>query len=102
MAVAFQLTTSQPRHPPANNARRAARLAARGIEAHVPQQHQDVRRGVPPAIPRRAATSSVDLLEGEQPRSVATLAVGPNLVRGCIRQVAITCQWKGQNLAASE
>jgi hypothetical protein len=49
----------------------AARLVARGIETHVPQQQQDVHGGVPPAVPRRAAPPPVAPLKGEQPRARA-------------------------------
>ena len=43
----------------ANEFHRATRLVARGIKAHFSQQHQDVHRGVPPTVPRRAPPSPV-------------------------------------------
>ena len=92
IAVTFLRAASLPRHAVADEAHRAARLVARGIETHVPQQHQDVHRGVPPAVPRRAAPPPVGPLEGEQPRARALggdpRALGRDLVRGRIGQVA--------------
>jgi hypothetical protein len=56
-----------PSHAVTDESHRATCLVARGIEAQVPQQHQDVHRGVPSTIPRRAAPLPVGPLEGEQP-----------------------------------
>ena len=92
IAVTFLRATSLPRHPVADEAHRAARLLARGIETHLPQQHQGVHGGVPPAVPRRAAPPPVGPLEGEQPRARALggdpRALGGDLVRGRTDQVS--------------
>lgn len=92
MAITCPRTTSSPSHLVADKAHRITCLVARGIEAHVPQQHQHVHRGVPPAVPCRAAPPSVGPLEGEQLRARALgcdlCTLGPNLVGGCIGQIA--------------
>jgi len=54
IALAFPRTTSVPRHPVADAIHRAACMIARRIEAHVPQQHQNVHGGVPTTVPRPA------------------------------------------------
>ena len=71
IAVTFLRGPALPGHAVADEAHRAARLVARGIETEVPQQHQDVHGGVPPAVPRRAAPRPVGPLQGEQPRAPA-------------------------------
>ena len=91
IAVAFRRAAPLPRHAVTDEAHRAPCLVARGIETHLPQQHQDVHGGVPPAVPRRAAPPPVGPLEGEQPRTRALggdpRALGRDLVRGRIGQV---------------
>ena len=91
VAVTLRRAATLPGHAVADEAHRAARLVARGIETHVPQQHQDVHGGVPPAVPRRAAPPPVGPLEGEQPRARALggdpRALGRDLVRGRTDQV---------------
>ena len=85
VTVAFRRAATLPDHAITDEAHRAARLIARGIETHVPQQHQHMHGGVPPAIPRRAAPSPVGSLEGEEPRARALgrdpRALGRDLVR---------------------
>src|SRR5262249_8177214 len=91
ISVAFRRARSLPGHPIANKAHDAARLVARGIETHLPQQHQDVHGGVPPAVPRRATPAPIGSLEGEQPRACAlggdTRTLGRGLISGRTEQV---------------
>ena len=81
-----------PGHVVADEAHRAARLVARGIETQVAQQHQDVHGGVPPAVPGRAGPRPVGPLQGEQPRAHALggdpRALGRDLIRGRTDQVS--------------
>ena len=92
VVVRFRRTASLPRHVVADKAHRASCLVAGGIETHLPQERQDVHRGVPPAFPRRAAPPPVRRLEGEQPRARALgrdpCTLGPDLVRGRMSHVA--------------
>ena len=60
-----------PPHAVANQAHRAPRRVARGIEAHLAQQRQNVHRGVPAVVPRRAGPRPIGPLEGEQLRAHA-------------------------------
>ena len=70
---------------------RTTGLVARGIEAQVPQQHQDVHGRGPSTVPRRAAPPPVGPLESEQPGTPALggdpRALGRDLSRGCPDQV---------------
>ena len=92
VVVRFLRTASLPRHAGTDEAHRTPCLVAGGIETHLPQERQDVHRGVPPAVPRRAAPPPIGRLEGEQPRARALgrdpCTLGRNLLRGRIGQVA--------------
>ena len=91
IAVTFLRAASPPGHAVTDEAHRPARLFAGGIEAHVPQQHEDVHGGVPAAVPRRLAPATVGSLQGEQPRARALAgnpgALGRHLLRGRAGQV---------------
>src|SRR5206468_12550972 len=67
ITLAFLRAASLPRHAAPDEAHRAPRLGAPGIETHFPQQRRDVHRGVPPAVQGRATTSAVVRLQGDQP-----------------------------------
>src|SRR5262249_49392079 len=106
IAVTLRRPTALPRHAVADEAHRAACLFARGVETEVTQQHQDVHRGVPPAVPRRAAPLPVRRLEGEQPRagpSVATRARSPaTSSSGAPVRSRITCQRTDGSASSSQ
>src|SRR6185503_1770440 len=85
IAPAFRRATSLPGYPVANETHRAARLFARWLETQLPQEHQDVHGGVPPAVPRRAAPAPVGCLEGEQPRARALGGDPRSLARDLVR-----------------
>src|SRR5262249_31621552 len=91
IAVTLLRAATLPGHAVTDEAHRAARLVARGIETHVPEQRQDVHSGVPPAVPRHAAPPPVGPLESEQPRARALggdpRALCRNLVLGRADQV---------------
>src|SRR5206468_6583415 len=85
IAVAFLRAASLPRDAVADEAHRAPCFGARGIETHLPQQREDVHRGVPTAVPGRATPPAVGRLKGEQPRARALggdpRALGCDLLR---------------------
>jgi hypothetical protein len=71
VAVAFRRAAPLPRHAVAHEAHSPPCFLARGVETEITQQHQDVHRGVPPAVPGRAAPSPIGRLKGEQPYAQA-------------------------------
>jgi hypothetical protein len=89
--VAFPRPASPPCHAIADEAHRAPRLAARGIETHFAQQRQHVHRGIPPAVPGRATPPAIDRLQREQPRTSALArdprALDCDIFRGRVGQI---------------
>jgi hypothetical protein len=88
--MAFLRAISLPRHPVVYEAHRPACLVARRIQTEVPQQREDVHRGVPPAVPCRATPPTIVRLEYKQPRAALGAdprALGRYFLRGRIGQV---------------
>jgi hypothetical protein len=90
--VAVIVRRTLPGHAVTGETHRAARLVARGIETHVPQQRQDVHGRVPAAVPRRAAPVTVQSLLRKQLAAPALRrdlgALGGDLVRRRTDQVS--------------
>src|SRR5262249_4401629 len=86
IVVTFLRAATLPGHAVTNEAHRAARLVARGIETHVTQQQQDVHGGVPPTVPRRAAPPPIGPLQGEQPCARTSSGDSCTLSRDLVRR----------------
>jgi hypothetical protein len=69
IVVALGRTAATPCHPIAHATNRTTCLDTRGVESHVIEQREDVHRGIPATVPRRAAPAAVRRLEREQARA---------------------------------
>jgi len=69
IVITFLRAATFPGHTVMNERDRTARMVARWIEAHLPQQDEHVHRGVPSPVPRRTAPSSIGPLKEAQLRA---------------------------------